>query len=88
MENFYVLVTAKSSSLPSFLTLTPERKVQSTCVWSHFVGLIEPQLLIGLGTLPHVCMILYCPNTSKLRMVSIKLLLMWQISFLFDYWGL
>ena len=62
--------------IASFLTLTPERKVQSTCAWSHFVGLIEPQILMGLGTLPHASLILYCPKTSKFWMVSIKLLLM------------
>ena len=69
MENCIVLVSAKNPNLPSFLDLTPERKVQLTYVWSHFLGLIEPQFLIYLGTIPHVSMILYCPKTSKFRMV-------------------
>ena len=76
MQNFMVLVTAKNTNLPSFLALTPERKVQLTCAWSHFVGLIELQILICLGTLKHVSMIRYCPKTLKFRMMSIKLLLM------------
>ena len=76
MQNFMVLVTAKNTNLPSFLALTPERKVQLTCAWSHFVGLIELQILICLGTLKHVSMIRYCPKTLKFRMMSIKLRLM------------
>ena len=76
MENFYVLVTAKSSNLPSFLTLTPERKVQSTCAWSHFVGLIEPNLLKPFGKVSTVITILYNLKTFKIGEVLIKLLLM------------
>ena len=57
MQNFMVLVTAKNKNLPSFFALTPERKVQLTFAWSHFVGLIEQQILICLETLKHVSMI-------------------------------
>ena len=74
MQNFIVLVTAKSPNLPSLWALNPERRVQLTCAWSHFVGLMKPQLLIFLGTLPHVSMILYCLKTSQFLMVSITLL--------------
>ena len=63
IQKFIFLVTAKSSNLPSFLALTSERKVQLTLAWARFVGLIEPQILMGLGTLPHVSLTLYCPKT-------------------------
>ena len=36
-------VTPKTPNLPSFWALSRERKVQLTCSWSHFVGLIETQ---------------------------------------------
>ena len=53
-----VLVTRKSSKLPSFWPLTPERKVQLTWSWSHFVGLIDPQPLKPFGKPSHVNRIL------------------------------
>ena len=86
MQNFMVLVTAKNTNLPSFLALTPERKVQLTCAWPHFVGLIELQILICLGTLKHVSMLRYWPKTLKFRMMSIKLLLMLNIIYQKDHW--
>ena len=50
MENFIVLITAKTPNEASFLALTPEHKVQLICAWSHFVGLIDSWLFIYLET--------------------------------------
>ena len=72
-----VLLTTKSSNLPSFWALTSECKVQSTCAWSHIVGLKEPHLLKPFGKLSNLLItILYNLKTLKIGEVFNKLLLM------------
>jgi hypothetical protein len=76
LQLWHVLVTAKKPNLPSFFTLSLERKVRLTCSWSHFVGLIEPEILDAFAKHQYIILIFYKPKTFKFGMVSFKLLLM------------
>jgi hypothetical protein len=59
------------------MALTLEGKVRFTCSWSHFVGLIEPELLDAFAKQQYIILILYYkPKTLKFGMVSFKMLLM------------
>ena len=76
-----VLVTTKSSNLPSFWALTPERKVQLICAWSYIVGLTAPHLLKPIGKLSNLITILDNFKAFKIEEDYMKLLLMFLCSY-------
>ena len=75
----YTLVKEMSHPKRPNLPSTPERKVRLTCAWSHFLGLIQFYLLEPFGKLPNMNRIYNKPETSKLWICPLILLLMSNI---------